>query len=258
MKKICIFNQKGGVGKTTTNINLACNLALEGHKVLIIDIDPQGNTTSGLGIDKTNIELSLYDLLRNNCDINSIIIESEIVKNLYVIPSSVDLAAIDIELASTDNREFVLKNSLEKLNLKYDFIFMDCPPSLGVLSLNALVASDSLIVPIQCEYYALEGLGQLINTITLITNSLNKNLYIEGILLSMYDSRAKLSTQVVDEVKNCFGNKVYNTLIPRNIKLAEAPSYGLPIILYDEKCRGAICYKNLANEFISRQRRSGL
>lgn len=258
MKKICIFNQKGGVGKTTTNINLSCYLALEGFKVLIIDIDPQGNTTSGLGVDKSNLDFSLYDLFVDNKDINSLIIESEIIKNLYIIPSSVELAATEVELANVSKREFILKNSLDKLNDKFDFIFIDCPPSLGFLTLNALVASDSLIIPIQCEFYALEGLGQLMHTVSLVNNSLNKELYIEGVILSMYDSRAKLSNEIVREVKNFFGNKVFNTIIPRNIKLAESPSYGLPIMLYDEKCKGALSYKNLAKEFIYNQRRSGL
>lgn len=258
MKKICIFNQKGGVGKTTTNINLSCYLALEGFKVLIIDIDPQGNTTSGLGIDKFKINSSLYSLFTNNYNINSLIVESELIKNLFLIPSSVDLAAAEVELSNVKNREFILKNCLSDLNYKFDFIFIDCPPSLSFLTLNALVASDSLIIPIQCEFYALEGLGQLMHTINLVNNSLNKDLYIEGVVLSMFDSRAKLSNEVVSEVKNFFGDKVFSTIIPRNIKLAESPSYGLPIMLYDEKCKGALSYKNLTKEFILNQRRSGL
>lgn len=258
MKKISIFNQKGGVGKTTTNINLSCYLALEGFKVLIIDIDPQGNTTSGLGIDKSNLNFSIYNLFVENKDINSLIVESEIIKNLYVIPSSVELSATEVELANTTKREFILKDSLYKLNNKFDFIFIDCPPSLGFLTLNALVSSDSLIIPIQCEFYALEGLSQLIHTINLVNNSLNKDLYIEGVILNMYDSRAKLSNEIVSEVNNFFGDKVFKTVIPRNVKLAESPSYGLPIMLYDEKCKGALSYKNLAKEFISKQRRSGL
>ncbi len=258
MKKISIFNQKGGVGKTTTNINLSCYLALEGFKILIVDIDPQGNTTSGLGIDKSNLHFSLYDLFVDNKDINSLIIESEIIKNLYIIPSSIELSATEVELSNIQNREFILKDSLNKLNNKFDFIFIDCPPSLGFLTLNALVASDSLIIPIQCEFYALEGLGQLIHTINLINNSLNKDLYIEGVILNMHDSRAKLSNEVVLEISNFFKDKVFNTIIPRNIKLAESPSYGLPIMLYDEKCKGALSYRNLAKEFISKQRRSGL
>lgn len=258
MKKICIFNQKGGVGKTTTNINLSCYLALEGFKVLIIDIDPQGNTTSGLGVDKSKLNYSIYNLFVENLDINSLIVESEIIKNLYIIPSSVELAATEVELSNVKKREFILKNALCKLNDSFDFIFIDCPPSLGFLTLNALVASDSLIIPIQCEFYALEGLSQLIHTVNLVNNSLNKDLYIEGVILSMHDSRAKLSNEIVIDVKNFFGDKVFNTIIPRNIKLAEAPSYGLPIMLYDEKCKGALSYKNLSKEFISKQRRSGL
>ncbi len=258
MKKICIFNQKGGVGKTTTNINLSCYLALEGFKVLIIDMDPQGNSTSGLGIDKTTINSSIYDLFINNTDINSLILESELVKNLYIIPSSIELAAVEVETINLKNREYLLKESINKLTKFFDFIFLDCPPSLGFLSLNALVASDSLIIPIQCEFFALEGLSQLIHTINLINNSLNKDLYIEGVILSMYDARSNLNNEVISEVKKYFKNKVFETIIPRNIKLAESPSYGLPIMLYDEKCKGALCYKNLSKEFISKQRRSGL
>lgn len=258
MKKICIFNQKGGVGKTTTNINLSCYLALEGFKVLIIDMDPQGNTTSGLGINKSSLDLSLYNLFVDNQDINSLIIESEIIKNLFVVPSSVDLAAAEVELFNSKNKEFVLKKSLSNLIDSFDFIFIDCPPSLGFLSINALVASDSLIIPIQCEFYALEGLGQLMHTISLINKSLNKDLYVEGVVLSMYESRTKLSNEVMSEVFEYFGDKLFSTIIPRNIKLAESPSYGLPIMLYDEKCKGALSYKNLAKEFILKQRRSGL
>lgn len=258
MKKICVFNQKGGVGKTTTNINLSSYLALEGFKVLVIDMDPQGNTTSGLGIDKSKLEHSVYDLFVNNMNINSLIIESEIVKNLYIIPSAVDLYATDLELANIKKREFILKDSLFKLNNKFDFVFIDCPPSLGFLSINALVASDSLIIPLQCEYYALEGISQLMNTIQLINNSLNTDLYIEGVVLNMHDPRSKLNNDVVTEINHFFVNKVFNTIIPRNIKLAESPSYGLPIMLYDEKCKGALAYKSLAKEFISKQRRSGL
>ncbi len=258
MKKICIFNQKGGVGKTTTNINLSCYLALEGFKVLVVDMDPQGNTSSGLGIDKSKLKYSIYDLLVSNVDIKSIIIESDIIKNLYVLPSNVELAAAEVELSSIENREFLLKNALNKLDPMFDFIFIDCPPSLGFLSLNSLVASDSLIIPIQCEFYALEGLGQLMHTINLITQSLNKDLYIEGVILNMFDSRAKLSSEVVSEVNNFFNDKVFSTIIPRNVKLAESPSYGLPIMLYDEKCKGASAYKSLMKEFVIRQRRSGL
>lgn len=258
MKKICIFNQKGGVGKTTTNINLASYLSLEGFKVLVIDMDPQGNASSGLGVDKNKLNFSVYDLFVYNKDINSLIIESDIIKNLYLIPSNINLAAAEVELINVKGREFLLKEYISKLNNSFDFIFIDCPPSLGFLSLNSLVASDSLIIPIQCEFYALEGLSQLINTINLVNQSLNKSLYVEGVILNMFDSRAKLSNEVVREVNNFFGDKVYSTIIPRNIKLAESPSYGLPIMLYDEKCKGAISYKALTKEFISKQRRSGL
>lgn len=258
MKKICVFNQKGGVGKTTTNINLASYLSLEGFKTLVIDMDPQGNASSGLGVDKNKFNWSMYDLFIYDRDINSLIIESDIIKNLYLIPSSINLAAAEVELINIKNREFLLKEYIAKLNNSFDFVFIDCPPSLGFLSLNSLVASDSLIIPIQCEFYALEGLSQLINTINLVNQSLNKSLYIEGVILNMFDSRAKLSNEVVSEVNKFFKDKVYSTIIPRNIKLAESPSYGLPIMLYDEKCKGAISYKALAKEFIFKQRRSGL
>lgn len=258
MKKICIFNQKGGVGKTTTNINLSCYLALEGFKVLVVDMDPQGNTSSGLGVNKNKLQSSIYDLFIMKMDINSIIIESEIIKNLYILPSNVELAAVEVELANVKNREFLLKDELLKLDPIFDFIFIDCPPSLGFLSLNSLVASDSLLIPIQCEFYALEGLGQLMQTINLVNQYLNKSLYIEGVILNMFDSRTKLSSEVVNEISNFFKDKVFSSIIPRNIKLAESPSYGLPIMLYDEKCKGASAYKSLMKEFILRQRRSGL
>lgn len=254
MKTICLFNQKGGVAKTTTNINLGTYLAIEGFKVLLIDVDPQGNTTSGLGIDKSSVKKSIYNLfVDEDCSLDEIIIESQIIKNLFIAPSSIELAGAETEISLSENREFILKNKIEKLSKDFDFIFIDCPPSLNFLSLNALVSSNSILIPIQCEFYALEGLGQLINTINLISKSLNKSLYIEGVLLTMFDSRANLSTEIVKEVKEYFKQKVYNTMIPRNIKLAEAPSFGLPIILYDNKCKGSEAYKNLTKEFLNRQ-----
>jgi chromosome partitioning protein len=253
MKVISIFNQKGGVGKTTSNINLCSYLAMEGYKVLAIDIDPQGNTTSGLGFDKKKLELSIYELLTSEVDINEVVKECDLIKNLFIIPSTMELAGAEVELISREKRETILKEKLEKLKEKFDFIFIDCPPSLGILTINALCASDSVLIPIQCEFYALEGVGQLINTIQLVKKSLNKALEIEGVVMSMYDGRTNLSNDVVLEVKKYFKNKVYETTIPRNIRLAEAPSFGLPIMLYDDKCRGAESYENLTKEFLSRQ-----
>ncbi|WP_294341973.1 AAA family ATPase [uncultured Clostridium sp.] len=253
MKTICVFNQKGGVGKTTTNINLATYLAFEGKKVLIVDIDPQGNSTSGLGIDKSNLEFSTYDILTNDTNIEECIIKSELIENLYVIPSEQALAGAEVELTGINHREDILKRKLELVRDKFDFVFIDCPPSLGLLTINALVASDSVFIPIQCEYYALEGVSQLINTINLVKKSLNPDIKYEGILLTMYDTRANLCNEVAKEVKNHFGDYVYKTVIPRNVRLAESPSYGLPIMLYDAKCKGAESYDMLAKEFLSRQ-----
>jgi chromosome partitioning protein len=253
MKTICIFNQKGGVGKTTTNINLCSYLAMQGKRVLTIDIDPQGNTTSGLGFDKKNVDLSIYDLLTSDVSIKDIIKECELVNNLYLVPSTMELAGAEVELINKDNRENTLKEKLKEIEGEFDYIFIDCPPSLGILTINALTAADSVLTPIQCEFYALEGVGQLINTIQLVKKSLNKKLEIEGVILSMYDNRTKLCNEVMSEVKKYFNDKVYNTTIPRNIRLAEAPSFGLPIMLYDDKCKGAIAYESLANEFLHRQ-----
>ena len=255
MKTICIFNQKGGVGKTTTNINLCSYLAMQGKKVLTIDIDPQGNTTSGLGFDKKKINLSTYDLLTSDISINDTIKECELVNNLYIVPSTMELAGAEVELININNRENILKNKLKKVQGMFDYIFIDCPPSLGILTINALTAATSVLTPIQCEFYALEGVGQLVNTIQLVKKSLNKKLEIEGIILSMYDNRTKLCNEVVAEVKKYFNDKVYKTTIPRNIRLAEAPSFGLPIMLYDDKCKGAVAYEVLANEFLDRQGR---
>lgn len=253
MKKICIFNQKGGVGKTTTNINLCAFLAMEGYKVLTIDIDPQGNTTSGLGLDKKNLEVSMYDVLTNNVSLGQVIIKSELIPNLYIAPSTMELAGAEVEIIGIKDRETILLREISKIKDQYDFIFIDCPPSLGVLTINALTAVDSVLIPIQCEFYALEGVGQLINTIQLVKKSLNKSLDIEGVLMTMYDYRTNLSNEVYDEAKKFFNDKVYDATIARNIRLAEAPSFGLPIMLYDDKCKGAIAYKKFAKEFLSKQ-----
>lgn len=253
MKKICIFNQKGGVGKTTTNINLCAFLAMEGYKVLTIDIDPQGNTTSGLGLDKRNLEVSMYDVLTNNASLEQVIIKSELIPNLYIAPSTMELAGAEVEIIGIKDRETILLREISKIKDQYDFIFIDCPPSLGVLTINALTAVDSVLIPIQCEFYALEGVGQLINTIQLVKKSLNKSLDIEGVLMTMYDYRTNLSNEVYDEAKKFFNDKVYDATISRNIRLAEAPSFGLPIMLYDDKCKGAIAYKKFAKEFLSKQ-----
>ncbi|EOR24307.1 MULTISPECIES: AAA family ATPase [Clostridium] len=253
MKKVCIFNQKGGVGKTTTNINLCAYLAMEGYKVLTIDIDPQGNTTSGLGLDKRNLEFSMYDVLTSETSLREVILKSELVQNLYIAPSTMELAGAEVEMISKENRETILTNKIKEVENDYDFIFIDCPPSLGVLTINALTSVESVLIPIQCEFYALEGVGQLINTIQLVKKSLNKELEIEGVVMTMYDYRTNLSNEVFEEVKNFFNDKVYKTTISRNIRLAEAPSFGLPIMLYDEKCKGAESYKALTKEFLNRQ-----
>lgn len=254
MKVISIFNQKGGVGKTTTNINLCSYLCMEGYKVLSIDIDPQGNTTSGLGIDKKKLSGSIYDVLTSHISIKDIIIQSELINNFYIAPSTMELAGAEVELIGRDNRENILKEKIALIADDFDFIFIDCPPSLGLLTINALVASNSVLIPIQCEFYALEGVGQLVNTIQLVKKSLNKQLEIEGVIMSMFDSRTNLSNEVVSEVKKYFKDKVYDSNIPRNIRLAEAPSFGLPILLYDGKCKGAESYENLTKEFLRRQK----
>lgn len=248
-KSIAIFNQKGGVGKTTTNINLCSYLASWGKKILTIDIDPQGNTTSGIGMDKKNIKLSVYDVIIGGIDAKKAVMKTP-VDNLYIIPSTVQLAGAEIELTEINKREAMLKDAIKTLNEDFDFIFIDCPPSLGLLTVNALAAVDSVIIPIQCEFYALEGVGQLIKTLQLVKKGLNPKLEIQGVILSMYDGRTNLSMAVVDEVKKFFKGKVYSTMIPRNIKLAESPSYGQPIMVYDPKCKGAEAYEELAKEFI--------
>lgn len=254
MKVISIFNQKGGVGKTTTNINLSSYLAYKGYKVLTIDIDPQGNTTSGLGFDKKNLVKSVYDVLTNTCSIQEVVKKCELVGNLYIVPSTLGVAGAEVEIIEKEGREKILLNKLNGIH-EYDYVFIDCPPSLGLLTINALCCSDSVLIPLQCEFYALEGVGQLVNTINLVKKSLNKDLYIEGVIMSMYDSRTNLSNEVINEVKKYFGSKVYSTTIPRNVRLAEAPSFGLPIMLYDDKCKGAEAYIKLTEEFLSRQRK---
>ena len=244
-KAIAIFNQKGGVGKTTTNINLAACLALKGKKVLVLDIDPQGNTTSGIGVSKKNLKYTIYNILIDKSfDPRKAIIKTN-VENLDLIPASVDLAGAEIE-----GRERTLKNGLDKIKDNYDYIFIDCPPSLGLLTINSLSAVDSVLIPIQCEFYALEGVSQLVSTIELVKKSLNPKLEIQGVILSMFDGRTNLSLQVVQEVKKYFGGKVYATVIPRNVRLAEAPSYGMPITQYDPKSRGAEAYMDFAEEFL--------
>lgn len=249
-KIIAIANQKGGVGKTTTSVNLSSCLAYKGKKVLVIDIDPQGNTTSGLGVDKKNIKQSIYDVLINDVSIEETIVDS-CLENLKLCPSNIQLAGAEVELVSVISRENRVKSAISGIKDEFDFIIIDCPPSLGLLTLNSLTAADTILVPIQCEYYALEGLSQLMNTVKLVQKHLNPRLDVEGVVLTMFDARTNLSIQVVDEVKKYFKNKVYQTIIPRNVRLSEAPSYGLPIILYDGKSKGAESYMDLAEEVIA-------
>lgn len=249
---IAIANQKGGVGKTTTTINLSSCLAEEGKKVLTIDMDPQGNTTSGLGIDKNECENTVYELILGNCTINDALIHTEI-QNLDLIASNVNLAGAEIELLNINDKEYVLKNEVDYIRDDYDFILIDCPPSLNMLTVNAMTTADTILVPIQCEYYALEGLSQLMYTINLVQQRLNPRLRMEGVVFTMYDARTNLSLQVVENVKNNLDTNIYKTIIPRNVRLAEAPSHGMPINLYDSKSTGAESYRLLAQEVIERE-----
>ena len=251
-RTIAIANQKGGVGKSTTAINLSACLAEAGKRVLTVDIDPQGNTTSGLGTDKNGVEYTLYELLLGDCDPKDCVIEN-VVERVDLIPSNVNLSGAEIELVGIEEREYILKNVLERIKEGYDYIIMDCPPSLSMLTINALTAADSVLVPIQCEYYALEGLSQLIHTIELVQERLNKKLEIEGVVFTMYDARTNLSLEVVENVKENLNQNIYKTIIPRNVRLAEAPSYGLPINMYDPKSTGAESYRLLAEEVINRE-----
>lgn len=246
---IAVANQKGGVGKTTTSINLSACIGARGKKVLVIDMDPQGNTTSGYGIQKNELENTVYELIMGDCSVEDCILK-EVVPNVSILPANVNLAAAEIELIGVNDKDFILKNEIDWVKDSYDFVIIDCPPSLNLLTINAMTTADSVLVPIQCEYYALEGLSQLIHTINLVKERLNPSLNMDGVVFTMYDSRTNLSNQVVENVKNNLKQKVYNTLIPRNIRLAEAPSYGQPISMYDPRSAGSESYMALAEEVI--------
>lgn len=249
-KIIAIANQKGGVGKTTTSVSLGASLAYIGKKVLLVDIDPQGNATSGVGIEKADVEQCIYDVLVDDVEANEVILPTA-VDNLFAIPATIQLAGAEIELVPTISREVRLKRALEEIKEAFDYILIDCPPSLGLLTINSLTASDSVLIPVQCEYYALEGLSQLLNTVRLVQKHLNHELKIEGVLLTMLDARTNLGIQVIEEVKKYFQDKVYKTIIPRSVRLSEAPSHGEPIIIYDSKSRGAEVYLDLAKEVVA-------
>ncbi len=250
---IAVANQKGGVGKTTTSINLSSCLAEKGKKILVIDTDPQGNTTSGFGVDKNNVENTIYELILGECSIRDAIIR-EVIPNVSIIPTNVNLAAAEIELIGVEKKEYLLRNEVDYIRDEYDFIIIDCPPSLNMLTINAMTTAGSVLVPIQCEYYALEGLSQLIHTINLVKARLNPELDMEGVVFTMYDMRTNLSAQVVENVKANLNHKIFNTLIPRNVRLAEAPSFGMPINIYDPKSAGAEAYRSLAQEIIENTR----
>ena len=253
MGKIVAFsNQKGGVGKTTTCVNMSAYIAKKGYKVLLIDLDPQGNATSGLGFAKSDIKASVYNALIDETPVESIALKTSI-DNLDILPSNIDLAGAEVELVYVKDRERVLRKVLEKVRSYYDFITIDCPPSLGLLTINALASADTVIIPIQSEYYALEGLSQLMNTIKLVVKHLNEKLKIEGVVLTMNDNRAIISRQISEEIRKFFGKRVFETVIPRNIRLAEAPSHGVPILLHDPKCAGARAYTALTDEYLSKQ-----
>ncbi len=253
-KIISVANQKGGVGKTTTTINLAAALGESGKKILVIDMDPQGNTTSGVGVEKNEVENTVYELILGECSIKECVIK-DVLDNVSLIPANVNFAAAEVELIGIEKQEYILKNELDWIKDQYDFILIDCPPSLSTLTVNALTASDSVLVPIQCEYYALEGLSQLIHTINLIKERLNNKIVIEGVVFTMYDSRTNLSAQVVDNVKANFAYNVFDTVIPRNTRLAEAPSFGMPILTYDPKATGSEAYRSLAKEVIENNKK---
>jgi chromosome partitioning protein len=253
-KILSIANQKGGVGKTTTAINLAASLAVIEHPTLLIDVDPQSNTTSGLGIEPKTVTSSIYEVMIGGADINETIRETEM-PHLDLVPSHINLVGAEIEMVDRNERERILLKAIEGIKERYDFVIIDCPPSLGLLTINALTASDSVLIPVQCEYYALEGLGQLLNTIKIVRQHLNRNLEIEGVLLTMYDTRTRLSNQVADEVKRYFDDRVFSTIIARNIRLAEAPSFGKPAILYDASSTGSKNYLSLAREIIQKNKK---